>query len=410
MYAVKGGWVGQTFALAKSNDSGGKKSRIRRSKEERKAMVESFIKRHQISNNGSFPSLNLTHKQVGGSFYTIREIVREIIQENRVLGPAKPTENEQEVEQLNEKHPLGTISIDCQTRLSLDETHLLSNGHERTSEEVYSTPNEKVSGQQLQKLESPVCVNGILLDIDHKESEANKHPVQKNYVLLNTATHTDQKLESVVDILERPTSKVTPLATDVVVETFPVISASNTTEDIDGPSVAAGKLIVNFHQEETKKLSGTPDVTESGHSDLLDGKIVEHISDHLFETLSPTTPESVAESESPEVKIALKDESTLQTTNQDPVVAVMEPKPAPENGHCKTDNNSSSSRGVLFSQGATKNDKPNTLISEEGKHSTLNRSKLPSWEGSPKGSGVEETTLLGVFKAFISAVVKFWTE
>ena len=44
MHAVKGGWVGQTFALAKCNDSGGKKSRIRRSKEERKGMVESFIK------------------------------------------------------------------------------------------------------------------------------------------------------------------------------------------------------------------------------------------------------------------------------------------------------------------------------------------------------------------------------
>ncbi|CDY29069.1 BnaC07g32750D [Brassica napus] len=41
---------------------------------------------HRRLNNGSFPSLSLTHKEVGGSFYTIREIVREIIQENRVLG------------------------------------------------------------------------------------------------------------------------------------------------------------------------------------------------------------------------------------------------------------------------------------------------------------------------------------
>lgn len=45
MHAIKGGWVGQTFALAKSNESEGKKTRIRRSKEERKAMVESFIKK-----------------------------------------------------------------------------------------------------------------------------------------------------------------------------------------------------------------------------------------------------------------------------------------------------------------------------------------------------------------------------
>lgn len=48
MHVIKGGWVGQTFALAKGNDSGGRKSRIRRSKEERKAMVESFIKKYSL--------------------------------------------------------------------------------------------------------------------------------------------------------------------------------------------------------------------------------------------------------------------------------------------------------------------------------------------------------------------------
>ena len=48
--------------------------------------MDCYFYRHQRLNNGSFPSLSLTHKEVGGSFYTIREIVREIIQENRVLG------------------------------------------------------------------------------------------------------------------------------------------------------------------------------------------------------------------------------------------------------------------------------------------------------------------------------------
>ena len=48
MYAIKASWVGQTFALATTNDSGGRKSQIRRSKEERKAMIESFIKRYEV--------------------------------------------------------------------------------------------------------------------------------------------------------------------------------------------------------------------------------------------------------------------------------------------------------------------------------------------------------------------------
>lgn len=45
MQTIKGGWVGQTFALASYNDSGSRKTRIRRSKEERKTMVETFIKK-----------------------------------------------------------------------------------------------------------------------------------------------------------------------------------------------------------------------------------------------------------------------------------------------------------------------------------------------------------------------------
>lgn len=111
MLAVKGGWVGQTFALASASDSGGKKSRIRRSKEERKTMVETFIKKYQIVNDGNFPSLNLTHKEVGGSFYTVREIVREIIQENKVLGPSKLPFEEDINNDIMKQFPIGSISI-----------------------------------------------------------------------------------------------------------------------------------------------------------------------------------------------------------------------------------------------------------------------------------------------------------
>uniref|UniRef100_A0ACD5Y5W1 Uncharacterized protein n=1 Tax=Avena sativa TaxID=4498 RepID=A0ACD5Y5W1_AVESA len=64
-----------------------KKPRVRKTKEERREMVESFVNTYRVSNNGKFPSVNLTHKEVGGSYYIVREIVRDIIQENRVLGP-----------------------------------------------------------------------------------------------------------------------------------------------------------------------------------------------------------------------------------------------------------------------------------------------------------------------------------
>lgn len=116
MHVARGGWLGQTFALAKFDDSfEGKKSGIRRSKDERKGMIETFIKRYQKLNNGDFPSLNLTRKEVGGSFYTVREIVREIIQENRVLGPPKSPPGDQNMANLNsflEHYPPASIAED----------------------------------------------------------------------------------------------------------------------------------------------------------------------------------------------------------------------------------------------------------------------------------------------------------
>ncbi|KAL8242149.1 hypothetical protein R6Q59_012451 [Mikania micrantha] len=121
MHVARGGWLGQTYALAKFDDSfEGKNSGIRRSKEERKGMIENFIKRYQNSNNGDFPSLNLTRKEVGGSFYTVREIVREIIQENRVLGPPKSPPGDQNMENLDsflDQHPSDSMPVDLHLQL-----------------------------------------------------------------------------------------------------------------------------------------------------------------------------------------------------------------------------------------------------------------------------------------------------
>ncbi|RAL43747.1 hypothetical protein DM860_014248 [Cuscuta australis] len=114
MHSLKGAWAGQTFSVSACNDSGGRKARIRRSKEERKSMAETFIKTYQKSNNGNFPSLTLTHKNVGGSFYTVREIVREIIQENRVLGPATLPSEEQ-----NGEIPFLSFPVEPHSSLSL---------------------------------------------------------------------------------------------------------------------------------------------------------------------------------------------------------------------------------------------------------------------------------------------------
>ncbi|XP_073293240.1 uncharacterized protein [Primulina huaijiensis] len=125
MYAIKDGWVRQSCSIAPSSDLEVRKSRIRRSKEERKSLAESFIKKYQKSNNGSFPSLNITHKEVGGSFYTVREIVREIIQENKVLTSPKMNLEEHDHYQFLVN---GYMATEHQNdSLVSDRTHLVMN-------------------------------------------------------------------------------------------------------------------------------------------------------------------------------------------------------------------------------------------------------------------------------------------
>ncbi|XP_062154143.1 uncharacterized protein LOC133862371 isoform X2 [Alnus glutinosa] len=172
MHAVKGGWVGQTFALARGNGSEGRKSRIRRSKEERKALVESFIKKYQNSNKGNFPSLNLTHKEVGGSFYTVREIVRDIIQENRVLGPAKLSPEEQSSYQFLEQDPLCSIDTEPPTMsLISNKTHLVSNHQQDTSEEQILCSDGNDFRPDNQAFENGRIINGSQVDVENRRSD-----------------------------------------------------------------------------------------------------------------------------------------------------------------------------------------------------------------------------------------------
>ncbi|KAL0918628.1 hypothetical protein M5K25_010647 [Dendrobium thyrsiflorum] len=119
MQGVTVSWVGQSFSLPKCSASRENKSRIRRTKEERRTMVMSFIKKYQSSNNGKFPSLNLTHKEVGGSFYTVREIVRDIIQENKVLGPGNPSSKLLNLQYYTEEETDSSSFLDVRGNISI---------------------------------------------------------------------------------------------------------------------------------------------------------------------------------------------------------------------------------------------------------------------------------------------------
>lgn len=132
-----------------------KKPRVRKTKEERREMVESFVNTYRVSNNGKFPSVNLTHKEVGGSYYIVREIVRDIIQENRVLGPgglnakALSFEDSPDSSELSASHELGQDNIEI-----LDLSDENQGGKDSVlemsdQEGVFSLQNNVISTEQL---------------------------------------------------------------------------------------------------------------------------------------------------------------------------------------------------------------------------------------------------------------------
>ncbi|KAJ8625250.1 hypothetical protein MRB53_033780 [Persea americana] len=70
---------GRSFAASFPSDSSKPQKASRRVPiHERRAMVESFVHKYRISNAGKFPTATAAQKQVGGSYYVIRQILQEI--------------------------------------------------------------------------------------------------------------------------------------------------------------------------------------------------------------------------------------------------------------------------------------------------------------------------------------------
>ncbi|CAH1438085.1 unnamed protein product [Lactuca virosa] len=237
MQVIKGGCIGQTFALAKSNDSAGGKRSKRRSKEERKEMVEAFIKRYQGSNNGSFPSLRLTRKEVGGSYYTVREVFRELIQENRVLAPPKLPPSEENMENLDsflENYSSGSISFDPKDKQTLLKEY------ELRREKVLSS--RRISELQRRNLDNDdIIINGSTHTT--MKNEEFEDPGYNNGALdseVEEPVHTELLMEQAMkghkdetEEVEVHQGQIRHFSEDVVVETFPLRPVSSMVYNID---------------------------------------------------------------------------------------------------------------------------------------------------------------------------------
>ncbi|PWA50246.1 hypothetical protein CTI12_AA475370 [Artemisia annua] len=296
MQVSKVGCVGKTYALAKLNDSAGGKKSKRRSKEERKGMVETFVKKHQASNNGSFPSLNLTHKEVGGSYYTVREIFRELIQENRVLAPPNLPPGEKNMEKLDsflENYPLGSISFDPNVHgLPPKDKQTLLNEYEIRRQKILNAKkitelhrlnleNDIINGSTHKVLENKQIIDAEIsersvddvvdttdtavmndvyedqVQIESSIERGNKEEKHKGLELESEVSkHTELLLEEDMEgqkdqikEVETHQGEIRPLSENIVVETFPLRPVTSEIDDIDYK--ISLKEVVNIISENT---------------------------------------------------------------------------------------------------------------------------------------------------------------
>uniref|UniRef100_A0A0D9VIR0 AT3G52170-like helix-turn-helix domain-containing protein n=1 Tax=Leersia perrieri TaxID=77586 RepID=A0A0D9VIR0_9ORYZ len=71
-------WRGKSHAAAPLSAQEASKGPKRIGKKERRVKIEKFVEEYKASNDGKFPSMKIVREHVGGSHYTVREIVQEL--------------------------------------------------------------------------------------------------------------------------------------------------------------------------------------------------------------------------------------------------------------------------------------------------------------------------------------------
>ncbi|KAL8247545.1 hypothetical protein R6Q59_008761 [Mikania micrantha] len=364
MQVTNGGFVGKTCALAKLNDSAGGKRSKRRSKEERKGMVETFVKRHQASNNGNFPSLYLTHKEVGGSYYTVREIFRELIQENRVLAPPKLPPGDQNMEKLDsflENNPLGSISFDPNVH------GLPSNDHQTLFNEYESRREKVVNSKWISEMQGRDLDKDDLVDGSSHKTLENEIFIQPEHLeslkgrILDG--HKDERIE------QKPCEGQTHYSSeDVVVETFPLRPVFSMVQNVDEKT------------NEKEVLDGDLESKTGDNSNaIMDSKLDEELSTPL----QKSTDENIASSSQ----------------------------------YLGSDNSNSSLQHSIFEETTTNKIEsemqPSGTDQKQKVDATLNRTNFESCEASSsskKPVSQEANPFLLFMKTVVTAFVKFWSE
>ncbi|XP_043694816.1 uncharacterized protein LOC122645576 [Telopea speciosissima] len=171
---------GRMFAASVPSEASEPLRRQRRlSKDERRAMVISFIDKYRAENSGKFPPPSIARNNVGGSYYVIKQIIQELEYKSKVSTTTWMEENIQrkeveaasqesltEVEEVSEstmgltppEHKLG-IDAGAQTMINTMNDGVISTHFDAKEGPQVSTRVEEVLSVENIKLESEKVIH-----------------------------------------------------------------------------------------------------------------------------------------------------------------------------------------------------------------------------------------------------------
>ncbi|OVA10773.1 hypothetical protein BVC80_645g105 [Macleaya cordata] len=115
-------WRGRSFAASVPSDSSKSERRQKRvTKDERRAMVESFVDKYRASNAGKYPTTSAAKKQVGGSYYVVKKILQELEYQSKISPLSGASQNSLKIEvPKKESQPLPKVEEVSRAETTID--------------------------------------------------------------------------------------------------------------------------------------------------------------------------------------------------------------------------------------------------------------------------------------------------
>lgn len=80
-------WHGKSYVASVPSDAPKSQRGRKLTRDERKAMVESFVNKYRVTHDGKFPTTSDVRKNVGGSYYVLKIILQEVVHKCKSSSP-----------------------------------------------------------------------------------------------------------------------------------------------------------------------------------------------------------------------------------------------------------------------------------------------------------------------------------